>query len=175
MDAVEAARYFEMAANQEHLKASYELGKFLLAGRGVAQNQKKAIQLFSFAAFRGLSDAQVAYASYLLDCGKVVEGARWAEQAAGRKNSAGEFLYGKCLRDGIGVPRNLESAAVYFKRAAVRGNGDAQQAYVALSNPGVVLHVDDFSYKETIAEDTQNPRLGRGHMRMILILVYWMG
>jgi hypothetical protein len=47
------------------------------------------------------------------------EDAIWAETPAGRDRSAGEFLYAKCLRDGIGDPGNLEAAAAYSSGVSI--------------------------------------------------------
>jgi TPR repeat protein len=131
---VEAARYFGLASNQQHLRAMYEFGKYLYTGRGVSENREEAVSFFESAASRGLSDAQVVHALYLLDHGKLVEGATLAGIAARRGNLAGMFLYGKCLRDGIGVRQNPEAAGIYLKEAADWGNADAQEALEALSN-----------------------------------------
>jgi TPR repeat protein len=174
VDEVAAAGYLDKAASQGHRRATYEFGKCLNAGVGVVQNRDKAVRLFKIVAYHGVSDAQLAYALHLLDGGKLVEGAKWAESGALRENSGAEFLFGKCLRDGIGVVRNLEAAAVYLKRAADRGNVDAQRAYAALSNPGTVLNIGKYIIKDTVTEGVPI-HLGRSRMRLILILTYWIG
>jgi TPR repeat protein len=143
-----------------------------------------SIQMFGFRCYLGarfiesaaisrVSDAQVMHGLYLMDAGNLVDSARWFSYAAYRKNSTGEFLYGKCLRDGIGVPRNLEAAAVYLKRSADRGNAEAQQAYVDLSNPGALLKTEQFIFQDPVADDAQNTHRSGGRMRLILILVSW--
>jgi TPR repeat protein len=134
MNDVEATRYFKMAAQRGYPMATYEFGKRLNAGRGIAQNRDQAVLFFKYAASQGVPGAQVAYALALLDSGHEFEGAMLAKHLADRRNSTWAFLYGKFLRDGIGVPRNLEAAAAYFKWAADHGNADAQEALKALSN-----------------------------------------
>jgi TPR repeat protein len=78
----------------------------------------EAVRLIKGAAHHSVFDAPLTYALALLESGRLTEAAKWAEFAARRKNSAAELLYAKCLRDGIGVPRNLAAAAIYFKRSA---------------------------------------------------------
>lgn len=46
-----------------------------------------------------------------------------------------QFEYGKCLRDGKGVPVNLQAAAEWFLKAAKAGYPGAPQALSILQRP----------------------------------------
>ena len=59
-DFKQAARWYLEAANQDHVKAQFALGVMLAGGRGVPQDEAKALIWIGKAAQRGCSDAQLA-------------------------------------------------------------------------------------------------------------------
>jgi TPR repeat protein len=126
-----AAEYLRLAAGQGFAEALSEFGKHINEGASVL-DWTGVVQYFERAADRGVSYAQFAFGLFLVSCKKYVQGAKYLKLSADQNNSEGEFWYGKCLRDGKGVPQNRAAAQVYLNRSAHRGNEDARRASAAL-------------------------------------------
>jgi TPR repeat protein len=57
------------------------------------------------------------------------ETARSLKFSADQGNADAQYRYGVCLREGIGISRDLQGAARYFKLSADQGNADGQWLY----------------------------------------------
>jgi TPR repeat protein len=83
---VEAARHFQLAADQGHAASQCNLGQLYSKGRGVAQSDVEASRWYTKAAEQGLSGAQYCLgAMYATGRGVVQsfeESARWYMKAA---------------------------------------------------------------------------------------------
>ena len=58
--------------------------------------------------------------------------ARYFKLAADQGHAPAQFRYGLCLKEGEGVPRDLDEAARYFKLSADQGWAPAQLEYARL-------------------------------------------
>ena len=61
--------------------------------------------------------------------------AEWFRKAAEAGQPEAQFKYGMCLRDGSGVPQNLQAAAEWFRKAANAGYPEAAQELAKFQPP----------------------------------------
>jgi hypothetical protein len=64
-----------------------------------------------------------------------VKAAQLFRDAANGGDSEAQFQYGICLRDGNGIPQNLQEATEWFRKAAGLGHSDAAQVLSVLQRP----------------------------------------
>ena len=67
--------FYQLAANQGHAYAKYNLGTMYYGGEGVRQDYQKALELYQLAANQGDVDAQYNL-GYMYDNGKGTGGLR---------------------------------------------------------------------------------------------------
>ena len=133
----EAARYYRLAADQNHPEAQFRLASLNCNGLGMPKNLGECIRLYRLAADAGVTQAQVNLgARYLMGDGTPPdrnEAARLAKLAAGKGDSMGQFLLGTCYELGAGVPQDGGEALRLYRLAADQGNASAQKALQRLS------------------------------------------
>jgi TPR repeat protein len=133
----EAARYYRLAADQNHPEAQFRLASLNCNGLGVPKNPGECIRLYRLAADAGVTKAQVNLAArYLMGDGTPADhgaAARLAKLAADKGDSMGQFLLGMCYELGAGVPKDGGEAQRLYKLAAGQGNTSAQKALQRLS------------------------------------------
>jgi predicted aspartyl protease len=133
----EAARYYKLAADQNHPEAQFRLASLNCNGLGMPKNPSECIRLYRLAADAGVTQAQVNLgARYLMGDGTPAdrnEAARLAKLAAGKGDGMGQFLLGMCYELGAGVPKDGGEALRLYKLAAGQGNTSAQKALQRLS------------------------------------------
>lgn len=100
--------------------AQYNLGVFYGRGRGVAQSDERAAELYEAAAAQENAMA-VCYAQ-----GRGVEqsyerAAQWYEAAAAQGHDA-QYNLGQCYKYGEGVAQSYERAVELFEAAAAQGD-----------------------------------------------------
>ncbi len=120
-------QYLQLAAEQGHPKAQYELGNLYDLH---VQDKKKALFWYTKAAKQGYPPAQynigVKYAK-----GEGVEqndktALIWYEKAANKGDANAQYNLGAAHQLGQGVPINSELAISWFRKAAIQGHGIAQ-------------------------------------------------
>lgn len=122
----EAARYFRLAAAQDHAFARYQLAKLTFAGLGTPRSLEQGAALLRQAAEGGIPEAQWML-SYHLQSGELAspydpeEGFQWLLKAVSQDNAEACFNLGYCYRVGIGTPTNLDESRKWFHRAADLG------------------------------------------------------
>ncbi len=125
LDPREAARWYRMAAAQNHGEAQFTLARAYAFGRGVKQDKDKALDWLRKAAANDFEQALLDLAR-LHDEGRGVEkdpvrAARLVERAASLGNPDGEYAFAERLAAGNGVPQDRKRAWEWFKRAADNG------------------------------------------------------
>ncbi|MDR0572290.1 MAG: hypothetical protein LBG48_05555 [Rickettsiales bacterium] len=89
--------------------------------------------------------------------------ARYFGMAAEQGNAEGQYLYGICLKEGIGVAQNLPEAARYYRLSADQGNLEAMYDYAGCLIRGSGVPADPnvaFQYIGRAAE--------RGHLKSLV-------
>ena len=75
---------------------------------------------------------------------------QWMNRAAEAENGVGLFEVGECYLTGFGVTKHEESAFTFFKKAALKGNVDAQNrlASMYLNQEGILAVEDNDTVKK---------------------------
>lgn len=130
----QAARILQPLANAGDAKAQYHLGMLYYHGRGVAENEKLAVELLTKSAKQGNVEAMYqlgnAYTfgndtSRLVDDADV-EAAQWYFKAAKAGNVEAQYSLGLLFMAGKGVERNDKEASYWMQLAAKNGHKDAK-------------------------------------------------
>ncbi len=129
------------AAELGNVRAQYDLGVRLAAGRGMTQDPAAAARWFERAAVRGLAPAQynlgVMYDRGLGVARNPALAFFWYESAAEQDYAKAEYNLATAYADGRGTPRDLAKAARWFERAAKSGLAPAQVALATMYERGL--------------------------------------
>lgn len=109
--------FFHVAAQQEHVRSQFELGRCYQEGMGVSVNKADAKLWFQRASDQGHIEAMLN----LLAGGYPLEPAeRYAMSLAAAQHGlpAGQYELALCYRDSIGVERDPFAANLWFQRAS---------------------------------------------------------
>ncbi len=147
-------------AQQGDIEAQYELGLMYQGGRGVSQNDTRAMAWLQKAAEAGHDKAQYALALLLRKNeagGDLPVSLRWQEQAAQKGNTEAQYGLGLMYANGQYVPQDQERARFWYGQAASRGHlaarlalGNMQlQAAPSRSNISPTHPVAPASYTQT--------------------------
>jgi clan AA aspartic protease (TIGR02281 family) len=132
----EAARYYRLAAEQDHAEAQSRLATLNCNGLGVPKNPDECIRLYRLAADHGVTNAQVNLAArYLTGDGTPTnhgEAARLAKLAADKGDGTGQLLLAICYETGVGTGRDRGEAVRLYRLSAGQGNASAEKALVRL-------------------------------------------
>jgi TPR repeat protein len=191
-DDVEAVRWWRLAANLGDPEAAYEYGVALLAGSGVAADRAAAATEFAQAAPSGHVGA--LYNLGVLALQGVANGKRDETLAAdyfrrgaeaGDGNSA--YSYAILLREGKGVPLDIEAAAKWLKKASDEGivAGQVEYAIMLFNGIGVTRDEAEAARIFKLAAARRNPiaqnrlahlyLIGRGVPKDLVRAMLWHG
>jgi len=139
-DYSQAARWFEMAAEENHKYAQYSLAGLYYRGQGVSQDFARAFELYQKSAAQGNAYASYELAKMFRDgigTGKnMSEADRHFKTAfdgfllleARSRDDKLQYRLGQMLQTGTGTEQNTAAAIQYFEQAAKLGNVNAQYA-----------------------------------------------
>ena len=117
--------WFRKAADQEHAKAQYILGRMHEYGDGVPQDDAEALLLYHDAADGGCSDAQLRL-FWLYQEQNPQVAAAWCRKAADQGNARAQFWLAILHSSGGVLPKNASQATAWIRRAAGNGDENAQ-------------------------------------------------
>ena len=126
----EAAKWWRLAARQEHVKAQFNLGMLYDHGEGVEQDKAKAAAWYQSAAAQHAAQAQFNL-GLMYHHGEGVEqdyakAAKWWQLAARQEHAKAQFNLGVSYNKGEGVPQDDTQAVKWYQRAARQGYTKAQ-------------------------------------------------
>lgn len=127
----EAARWFQVAADQENADAMVSLAELYTVGQGVTNNPTEALRLYLAAARKGNTRAMYSLAG-LYEEGRGVKknqalAARWHQLAAERGVALAQFNLGQRYELGLGVKADLTEAWKWLTLASRQGIQDAAE------------------------------------------------
>lgn len=135
-DMPEAARYYRLAAEQDHHEAQARLAWLTCTGQGVAKNTSECIRLYRLAAEAGVPAAQAGLAGHYLSGDGVSinrgEAVRLARLAADKGDSTGQFMLAVCYETGTGVSRDQNEALRLYRLSAAQGHPAALRSVARL-------------------------------------------
>jgi len=140
---VQAARWYELAANQGHADAQYQLALIYSGSdwkysveKSVPIDMVKAREWAAKAARHGSSRAQTAYGAILLKGGNTTkdyaEALSWLRKSAQQADPEAFVLIGDIYAAGAGVDKNYPQAITWYRKAI--DSADSQVAYGRLGN-----------------------------------------
>lgn len=126
-----ARKCYEVAADQNHPSALYNLGQFFQLGNGVQQDFQKAFSFYLAAARNGHAMSQLLVGQtlsrglYGIEADES-EGFAWMQRAAENGIVEAEAQIGFMFMAGLGTSKNQELADYWHRRAAMKGHAWAQ-------------------------------------------------
>jgi TPR repeat protein/S1-C subfamily serine protease len=126
-DAAKAAYWMQSAAEDGNAQAQMITGSLYQDGVGVEKNPQKAAYWYGKASDQGDADAK-AQLGFLYEVGRGVKkdeamAFRLYQEAAAVKDAAiGKFMLGTAYANGMGTPKNMRKAAMWYERAALLGD-----------------------------------------------------
>ena len=136
-DYKEAARWYRLAAEQEHPDAAYNLAVLYAGGQGVEKDLKEAARWYQVAADHGQIEAEynlgVQYSEGQGVAQDFEQASRWYRKAAEQGHRDAQYNLGGLYATGRGVPPNLPQAYKWFSLAAAAGDRDATAVLARLS------------------------------------------
>eukprot|EP00401_Gymnodinium_catenatum_P018399 CAMPEP_0117555940 /NCGR_PEP_ID=MMETSP0784-20121206/51539_1 /TAXON_ID=39447 /ORGANISM="" /LENGTH=282 /DNA_ID=CAMNT_0005353173 /DNA_START=196 /DNA_END=1044 /DNA_ORIENTATION=+ len=113
-----AAHYFNLAAQESHAPAQYEIGRLFLLGKGMEQDAHKAASWVSAAANQGHHEAQLLMGTLLQSGTGVEQNSEWAKHWFTEAAKNGNVDARRVLQEGASVSTaallQLESIKVAF-------------------------------------------------------------
>ena len=124
----EAARYFKLAADQNHPEGLFMYGICLRDGKGVKEDHLASQFALFASADAGCVTAQMC-CGFLFRKSNPEDAAKYFKLAADQGDAESQFRYGMMIHSGDSVEKDLVEAARYFKLAADQGNSGGQYFY----------------------------------------------
>lgn len=129
-DYTAAFKLLSPLAQSGNARAQNKLGVMYYTGRGVAQDNSKAIQWHRKAAEQGLADAQCRLGA-MYDYGHgapqdYAEAAKWLKKSAEQGHAEAQHNLALMLEGGRGVPQDYTTAVKWYKKSAEQGHAEAQ-------------------------------------------------
>ena len=125
-----AFQWYQIAAEQGNLEAMVNLGRAYYRGKGVKQDDAKALEWYTKAAEQGFPCAQSILGTRYRkgqgveqDYGKALE---WYTKASEQGYAVAQRYLGNLYRDGLGVERDYGKALEWYTKAAEQGYAPAQ-------------------------------------------------
>ncbi|UWF61065.1 peptidoglycan-binding protein [Brucella sp. 2716] len=127
----EAAKWYQLAADQGFAPAQYRIGSFNEKGLGMARNLEKAKNWYQLAADQGNASAMhnlaVLFATGTNGTPDNAAAVRWFTEAAELGVKDSQYNLGILAAKGLGMPVNLEESYKWFALAANAGDKDAAE------------------------------------------------
>ena len=128
-DAVEAAHWFERAADKGLVPAQFRFASMLEKGQGVAKDLARARKLYRAAADKGNAKAMhnlaVLYAEGVDGKPDYTGAVSWFRKAAQHGVADSQYNLGVLCARGIGTDKNLEESYKWFALAAAQGDKES--------------------------------------------------
>jgi len=139
-DDAEAARLYQLAAEQDHVMAQNNLGVMYEQGRGVERDEALAAQWYLKAAQQGLTVAQ-ANLAVLYEEGRGVptdeqQAAQWYRLAGDAGHATSQYRMARLFDEGGGVEQSDGKAANWYRKAAKQGHAESQLALAGMYEVG---------------------------------------
>ncbi len=136
-DYYKALEWYKKAANQGHAGAQFSLGIMYSLARGTSKDESVAEDWFKKSAAQNNSYAMAALGILYEGRREYVTALNWYIKSAKLRNRAAMYKIGYFYEQGRGLPSDRTKAIKWYRYAAKRGYGKAQQALQRLGVKGV--------------------------------------
>ena len=147
VDAFDAVKWVQKAAEQGLARAQYDLGRMYRNGTGVKRSDEKAAEWYLKAAEQGFADAQCKLGIMYEDSTGVEQSdekaAGWYLKAAEQGFADAQCKLGIMYRNGTGVEQSDEKAAGWYLKAAEQGDARAQNRLAIMYEHGTGVEQSD--------------------------------
>ncbi len=148
-DLNQAYKWIRQAADKDLPEAQFEVGQMEEDGDGTEKNVADAAEWYRKAAQHGNVPAMYALGELYRngdDDGNGVakdeaQAIRWYRPAADKNDIDSQLALGKMYQQGLGVPKNLNDAAVWFRKAAQLGSPEGRYLLALLLMDGDPAHL----------------------------------
>lgn len=134
-------------------------GLCLEKGIGIDQDLSHAAECYESAAAMGSVDGMTAAGIAFLDMSDPAKAFRYLHEAASKGDARAQYLSGKMLMGGMGVPTDKPKALALLRKSATAGNADAQNMLGMMSLKGDGVYIDE---KEAMKWLKMSARNGSG-------------
>jgi TPR repeat protein len=134
---IEAAHYYKLAADRNHISAQCNYGICLQTGRGLSVDLDAAAKYYKLSADSGFAPAQFNYGLLCSNAQNHAEAEHYFKLAADQGHAQAQCNYGLLCANG-----NLAEAAHYYKLSADQGFAPAQFNYGGCAETGRGVQVD---------------------------------
>jgi len=146
-DAVEAARWYKLAADHGDRQGIFALASAKMRGAGMAEDRPGAKALFTKAAAMGHAGALYNLGIMAIEHNGVASdfatAAKDFEQAAQLGDAPAAYALGLLYRHGNGVEKDETRAAYWIRQAADNGNIEGQVEYAIMLFNGIGVDKDE--------------------------------
>ena len=122
----------DVASAARRLGVAYARGEL-----GLAQDERRAAQLYKAAAAAGDAAAQHNLGLMYMSGGKAAKALKWFRAAAAQDHGPSLYNLATAYAFGTGVPRDAAEASSLYRRAAMLGSADAAYALGRLESDPV--------------------------------------
>lgn len=131
-DLIEAAKWYRLAAKQDHSYAQNNLGLLYMSGEGVEQNVAEGVRLVTKSAEQGNAIAQANIGTFYMQEANMNEALKWYQKAAAQGQLDAQYYLGIIYRDA----QDYAKAAKWLKTAAEKGDKDAMHILAGFYKTG---------------------------------------
>ena len=183
VDAFDAVKWVQKAAEQGLARAQYDLGRMYRNGTGVKRSDEKAAGWYLKAAEQGLARAQNRLA-IMYEHGTGVEqsdvkAAEWVLEAAEQGLARAQCNLGVMYDNGTGIEQSYEKAAEWYLKAAEQGLARAQyklgHMYYHLGDMYYTGHGVEQSYEKAVEWYLKAAEQGFARAQCNLVAMYGNG
>jgi len=180
--AIEEERYQEAAAlaislaEQGDAAGESIMGWLYESGKGVAQNDREAVQWYRKAADNGVGSSQLSLAKMYYE-GRGVQkdltkALDWFRAAAEQGDTDAQVWIGDMYQEGLGVEKNDAEALKWYRKAALRGDAYGQILLASAYANGIGTPTD---YQEAVKWMRMAARQGDETAQFFLAMAYERG
>jgi TPR repeat protein len=167
IDFAAAAKYYEMAAEQQSIAGTHAFAMKLEEGKGVPQDIPRALSLYKRLIVNDFPPSLGRY-GWLLVSGAdghedVDSGKEFLTMAASKGDANSHFCLGRMAEQGIGEPKkkkNLKAAFAFYRRAADMGHSAAMMKCAEFLMDGIGCSKDHgaaVTLYQKLADQHRNP------------------
>lgn len=131
----QAFELLQKAEKKKHINSIIELGLAYYSGSLVSKDSLKALEYFKSASDLGSEEAKVRLAFIEIQSNKNLDSSgqiKLLEEQANKGSVLAEAALAYCFDKGVGVKQNKSKAAVFYRRAAQRGNEAAFNSLIKM-------------------------------------------